>query len=77
MVIITEQGYADLRGLAPRDRVEKMISVASPDYQPLLEEYAECASKGTFQQTPHDLETAFRFHTNLLRHGTMKGSGAS
>ena len=36
MVVITENGYADLRGLAPRDRVKKMISIAHPSYQPLL-----------------------------------------
>ena len=44
-VIITEYGYADLRGLAPRQRVPKMIALAHPDYRPLLEEYYEnCGS---------------------------------
>lgn len=74
MVVITERGYADLRGLAPRDRVKKMISIAHPDYQPLLEEYYERAvSKGAGLQTPHDLATAFQFHTNLAEKGSMKG----
>ncbi|WP_300613406.1 acetyl-CoA hydrolase/transferase C-terminal domain-containing protein, partial [Corynebacterium sp.] len=74
MVIITERGYADLRGLAPRDRVKKMIEIAHPDYQPLLEEYYERAkSKGTGLQTPHDLATAFDFHINLAEKGSMKG----
>ncbi|WP_311488623.1 acetyl-CoA hydrolase/transferase family protein [uncultured Corynebacterium sp.] len=74
MVIITERGYADLRGLAPRDRVKKMIEIAHPDYQPLLEEYYERAkSKGTGLQTPHDLSTAFDFHINLAEKGSMKG----
>lgn len=45
MVVVTEYGYADLRGLAPRDRAAKMIAVAHPDYRPLLEEYIERASK--------------------------------
>lgn len=30
MVVITEYGYADLRGLAPRDRVPKMIFSSAP-----------------------------------------------
>ena len=72
MVVITENGYADLRGLAPRDRVKKMISIAHPSYQPLLEEYVEAASKGKFHQTPHDLTKAFEFHTRFLETGSMR-----
>jgi succinyl-CoA:acetate CoA-transferase len=72
MVIITEYGVADLRGLAPRDRVKKMIAVAHPDYRPLLEEYVERASKSKFQHTPHDLATAFSFHERLLETGSMQ-----
>ncbi|WP_018297402.1 acetyl-CoA hydrolase/transferase family protein [Corynebacterium lubricantis] len=73
MVIITERGYADLRGLAPRDRVAKMIEIAHPDYQPLLQEYYERAqSVQPFQATPHDLKTAFDFHTRMLETGSMK-----
>ena len=74
MVVITEYGYADLRGLAPRDRVPKLIAVAHPDYRPLLEEYYERAcSEGHFLHTPHDLKTAFDFHINLAEKGSMKG----
>lgn len=73
MVIITEYGYADLRGLAPRDRAKKMISIAHPDYRPLLEEYYERANSGKFHHTPHDLATAFSFHQNLAETGSMKG----
>jgi len=72
MVVITEYGVADLRGLSPRDRVAKMIAVAQPDYRPLLEEYVERANKSKFQQTPHDLATAFSFHQRLLETGTMQ-----
>lgn len=72
MVFITEYGVADLRGLAPRDRVAKMIAIAHPDYRPLLEEYVELASKSKFQQTPHDLYHAFDFHTRVMETGTMK-----
>ncbi|MGP6174526.1 acetyl-CoA hydrolase/transferase family protein [Corynebacterium sp. A21] len=74
MVIISEYGYADLRGLAPRERVAKMIALAHPDYRPLLEEYYSRATTGDnkFMQTPHDLATAFEFHTNLAKNGSMK-----
>lgn len=75
MVVISEYGYADLRGLAPRDRVPKMIAIAHPDYRPLLEEYYQRATTGDnkFLQTPHDLATAFDFHLNLARFGSMAG----
>ena len=72
MVIITENGFADLRGLAPRDRVKKMIDIAHDSYKPLLEEYVEAASKSKFQQTPHDLSKAFEFHTRFLETGSMQ-----
>lgn len=75
MVVISEYGYADLRGLAPRERVAKMIGLAHPDYRPLLEEYYSRATSGDnkYMQTPHDLATAFEFHTNLAKNGSMKG----
>ena len=72
MVFITEYGVADLRGLAPRDRVARMISIAHPSYRPLLEEYVERAAKSRFQQTPHDLRHAFDFHIRSLETGTMQ-----
>ena len=71
MVFITEYGVADLRGLAPRDRVAKMISIAHPSYRPLLEEYVELASKCKYQATPHDLRHAFDFHLRMEETGTM------
>jgi len=73
-VIITEQGLADLRGLAPRQRVARIIdNCAHPSYRPLLHEYYERAlrvSKGL--QTPHDLATALSFHTRFLETGSMQ-----
>ena len=74
-VIVTEQGLADLRGLAPRDRVAKMISIAHPSYRPLLEEYVELASKCKYQATPHDLRHAFDFHIRMEETGTMMKEG--
>nr|WP_263326398.1 acetyl-CoA hydrolase/transferase family protein [Neobacillus sp. Marseille-Q6967] len=70
-VIVTEQGYADLRGLAPRERVELIIErCAHPMYREQLREYYEEAlTRGG--QTPHVLEKAFSWHTNYAQHGTM------
>ena len=74
MVVITEYGVADLRGLAPRQRSSKMIEIAHPDYRPLLEEYvARAEAPGKPQHTPHDLATAFSFHARLAETGSMKG----
>ena len=74
MVVITEYGYADLRGLIPRERAPKMISVAHPDYRPLLEEYFERAQQNKHQHTPHNLRDALSFHINLDETGSMKGN---
>ncbi|MGE6536798.1 acetyl-CoA hydrolase/transferase family protein [Bacillus luti] len=70
-VIVTEQGYADLRGLAPRERVELIIeNCAHPMYRAQLRAYFEEAqTRGG--QTPHVLEKAFSWHTNYAKNGTM------
>jgi len=70
-VIVTEQGYADLRGLAPRERVELIIEkCAHPSYRAQLRDYYyEALAKGG--QTPHNLEKAFSWHTNFEKTGTM------
>lgn len=70
-VIVTEQGYADLRGLAPRERVGLIIeNCAHPMYKEQLREYYEEAlERGG--HTPHVLEKAFSWHTNFAENGTM------
>lgn len=70
-VIVTEQGYADLRGLAPRERVGLIIErCAHPMYREQLGEYyREALERGG--QTPHVMEKAFSWHTNFAEHGTM------
>jgi len=72
-VIITEQGLADLRGLAPRQRVARIIdNCAHPNYRPALHEYYERALRGAAgMQTPHDLATALSWHQRFLASGTM------
>ncbi len=50
-----------------------MISIAHPDYRPLLQEYVDRANaKFGDHHTPHDLTTAFEFHTRFVETGTMK-----
>ncbi|MCF3943557.1 acetyl-CoA hydrolase/transferase family protein [Oceanobacillus alkalisoli] len=71
-VIVTEQGYVDLRGLAPRERVPLIIeNCAHPMYrEQLWAYYQEALGRGG--QTPHVLEKAFSWHTNFIQNGTMK-----
>ncbi|AXF56214.1 acetyl-CoA hydrolase/transferase family protein [Salicibibacter kimchii] len=70
-VIVTEQGYADLRGLAPKERVPLIIeNCAHPMYrEQLYAYYKEASEQGG--HTPHILEKAFSWHTNFAKNGTM------
>ncbi|MFZ4858993.1 MAG: acetyl-CoA hydrolase/transferase C-terminal domain-containing protein [Desulfuromonadaceae bacterium] len=76
-VLVTEQGLADLRGLAPRQRAQRIIDTcAHPDYRPILQEYfdrslKECLASGSAHQ-PHMLFKAYNMHRNLAEKGTMK-----
>ncbi|MBG9244686.1 Succinyl-CoA:coenzyme A transferase [Corynebacterium diphtheriae subsp. lausannense] len=75
-VLISEYGYADLRGLAPRQRVEKIIAIAHPDYRPLLQDYYDralaFAKEKKIMQTPHLLGEALSFHQRFQETGSMK-----
>lgn len=70
-ILITERGLADLRGLAPRERVRTIIeNTAHPDYRDLLNDYArEAFAKGG--HTPHILDKAFSFHERFEKTGSM------
>ncbi|MFJ7408019.1 MULTISPECIES: succinate CoA transferase [unclassified Lysinibacillus] len=72
-VIVTEQGVADLRGLAPKERVGLIIeNCAHPDYKEQLWAYFNDANEATGgHHTPHDLEKALSWHVNLAKNGTM------
>ena len=74
MILITEQGVADMRGLSPRQRAEQVIeNCVHPDYREQLRDYYAQAlkvSKGI--QTPHDLTRALGWHQRFLETGTMK-----
>ncbi|WOV87474.1 succinate CoA transferase [Sporosarcina oncorhynchi] len=71
-VLVTEYGYADLRGLAPRQRVGLIIAnCAHPMYrEQLWEYYYEALQRGG--HTPHILEKALSWHVNLQQHGSMR-----
>lgn len=72
-ILITEQGLADLRGLAPRERAELIIeNCTHPEYKDELRSYFERACAERKGQTPHILEEAFSWHTRLRETGTMK-----
>lgn len=68
-VLVTEHGLADLRGLDPRRRADRIIAnCAHPDYRPYLLNYLERCAPGHLR---HDLSRCFELHQNLLRHGRM------
>ncbi|SOC42060.1 succinate CoA transferase [Ureibacillus acetophenoni] len=73
-VIVTEQGIADLRGLAPKERAELIIeNCAHPDFKEQLRDYYNRAVEATGNsQTPHILEEALSWHVNLAKNKTMK-----
>ncbi|MBN7822391.1 acetyl-CoA hydrolase/transferase family protein [Bowmanella yangjiangensis] len=72
-IIVTEQGLADLRGLAPKQRAKCIIeNCAHPEFKDRLMDYYEraCAS-GRGMHTPHLLEEALSWHVNFEQHGRM------
>ncbi|PWJ56843.1 acetyl-CoA hydrolase/succinyl-CoA:acetate CoA-transferase [Dyadobacter jejuensis] len=72
-VIVTEQGLADLRGLAPRQRALRIIeNCVHPQYKDELRSYYERACTLRGGQTPHILEEAFDWHRRLSSSGSMK-----
>lgn len=73
MVVVTEQGLADLRGLAPKQRAREIINkCAHPAYRPLLQEYFERACRESYgRHTPHLLTEALSWHQRFIETGTM------
>lgn len=72
-ILVTEQGLADLRGLAPRERAEAVIAnCVHPTYRDALADYyARAKARGG--HTPHLLEEAFSWHMRRERTGSMLG----
>lgn len=73
-IIVTEQGLADLRGLAPRQRALKIIeNCVHPLYREQLQDYYNRAlERGG--HTPHLLEEAFSWYQLRTETGTMNKS---
>lgn len=71
-ILVTDIGLADLRGLAPRERAQKIIdNCVHPDFKAELQSYFDraCERGG---HTPHLLEEAFDWHIRLNEKGSMK-----
>ena len=71
-IIVTEQGIADLRGLAPRERARTIIdNCAHPSYRDALGDYYRdaCRHGG---HTPHRLQAAVAWHVRYHDEGTMR-----
>jgi succinyl-CoA:acetate CoA-transferase len=72
-VLVTEQGLADLRGLDPFERAQRIIEAcAHPDYRDDLMDYLSKAKKEP-AHIPFLLDEAFSFHRRLRDKGSMKG----
>jgi succinyl-CoA:acetate CoA-transferase len=77
-LIVTEQGLADLRGLAPRERAKVVIeNCVHPEYRDLIRDYYREAEATVGGQTPHMLERAFELHMAYRKHGDMRKLGAA
>lgn len=62
-VLVTEQGVADLRGLSPRERADRIIDrCAHPSFRPELREYLDQA-KGGGGHILHDPEAAVSWNS--------------
>lgn len=73
-VIVTEQGLADLRALAPKRRALAIIEhCAHPDYREPLRDYFNRACRDSYgKHTPHLLAEALSWHQRWLDTGTMR-----
>ena len=73
--IVTEFGFADLRGKSPKQKAKEVIEkCAAPEFRPLLNDYLKraIANPSAGRQSPHMFEEAFAFHTRYLKTGDMR-----
>ena len=72
-VLVTEQGLADLRGLAPKARARLIIDkCAHPSYRDQISDYYERALRDSHgKHTPHLLPEALSWHQRFEETGTM------
>jgi len=76
-VVVTDQGLADLRGLAPKERAQCIIDkCVHPDYKDIIQDYLDmatkiCIAKGVGHE-PQLFDRCFKMQMNLAKNGTMK-----
>ncbi|MDL2223678.1 acetyl-CoA hydrolase, partial [Bacteroidales bacterium OttesenSCG-928-M11] len=69
-ILVTEHGVADLRGLSPIQKAERIIeNCVDPQYKDALRKYIEKAPQG---HTPQSVEAALSFHMALNKTGDMR-----
>jgi succinyl-CoA:acetate CoA-transferase len=78
-VLVTERGLADLRGLPPKRRAQRIITAcAHPDYQAELQDYFDRAlAQSRGKHTPHLMDEALAWHVRYLSAATMRNPGAA
>jgi succinyl-CoA:acetate CoA-transferase len=71
-ILVTDQGLADLRALAPRERAQTIIErCVHPVYRDQARDYfKEACQRGG--HTPHLMEQAFSWHMAFKERGTMR-----
>jgi succinyl-CoA:acetate CoA-transferase len=72
--IVTEFGFADLRGRSPKEKAKEIIEkAAAPEFRPVLWDYFKRAMKAPSAglHSPHMFTEAFSFHTRYLQTGSM------
>ena len=74
MVLVTEQGLADLRGLTPRKRAALIIeNCAHPDYRDALRDYYAQAMRSSYGlHAPSLPGEALSWHQRFIETGSMK-----
>ena len=73
--IVTEYGFADLRGRSPKEKAKEIIEkAAAPEYRPILWDYVKRAMKNPSAglHSPHMFSEAFSFHQRYLANGDMR-----
>ncbi len=73
--VVTEFGFADLRGKSPKQKAKEIIEkCAAPEFRPLLTDYLKraTANPSAGRQSPHMFDEAFGFHTRYLKTGDMR-----
>lgn len=74
MIVVTEYGLADLRGLSPKQRAAAIINnCVHPDYKPMLQDYFDRAkASGGAQHAPMLLDEALSWHSRFVTTGNMR-----